>query len=131
MSSYWKSSGNSTSSFETFPSDGGKWKTIDNVITATLPDGSKHTRFQPVSANTPRSMESLAYAFHDCIEQRVNEPLVIIPAFILDFLCIHPFRDGNGRSARLITLLLLYHFDYEVGRYISLERIFEESPIQE
>jgi len=51
----------------------------------------------------------------------------VIPATILDFLCIHPFRDGNGRTARLLTLLLLYHFDYQVGRYISLERIFEES----
>lgn len=110
------------------PSDGGKWKTINNTITHTLPDGSKHTRFHPVSAfDTPQSMESLIYEFHNCIDHRAIEPLIVIPAFILDFLCIHPFRDGNGRSARLITLLLLYHFGYEVGRYISLERIFEES----
>lgn len=61
-----------------------------------------------------------------CIHQWNIEPLIIIPATILDFLCIHPFRDGNGHSARLLTLLL-YHFDYQVGRYISLERIFEES----
>ncbi|MCH9625147.1 MAG: hypothetical protein S4CHLAM123_03160 [Chlamydiales bacterium] len=114
--------------YQYLPSDGGKWKTIDNAITAILPDGSKHTRFQPVSAfNTPQSMETLVDQFHNRIEQDANEPLIIIPAFILDFLCIHPFRDGNGRSARLITLLLLYHFGYEVGRYISLERIFEES----
>ena len=65
--------------------------------------------------------------YDKCIHEWNKEPLLIIPAVILDFLCIHPFRDGNGRSARLITLLLLYHFDYQVGRYISLERIFEES----
>ena len=53
--------------------------------------------------------------------------MVVIPLAILDFLCVHPFRDGNGRAARLLTLLLLYHFEYRVGRYISLERIFEES----
>src|SRR5437868_14444187 len=55
------------------------------------------------------------------------EPLIIVPLAIFDFLCIHPFRDGNGRTARLLTLLLLYHFDYQVGRFISLERIIEES----
>ncbi len=56
-----------------------------------------------------------------------TKPLVLIPAFVLDFLCIHPFRDGNGLCSRLLALLLLYHFGYEVGRYISLERVFEES----
>ena len=55
------------------------------------------------------------------------DPLVLVPLVILDFLCIHPFPDGNGRMARLLTLQLLYHFDYELGRFISLERIFEES----
>jgi Fic family protein len=56
-----------------------------------------------------------------------REPLILVPLAVLDFLCIHPFSDGNGRVARLLTLQLLYHFDYEVGRYISLERIIEES----
>jgi Fic family protein len=114
--------------YQYLPSDGGKWKNVDNAITAELPDGSKYTRFQPVSAfDTPRFMEKLTLEYRNCIEIQGNEPLIIIPALVLDFLCIHPFRDGNGRTARLLTLLLLYHFGYEVGRYISLERIFEES----
>lgn len=76
---------------------------------------------------TPRAMENLILHYQKSIHEWNVEPLVVIPAVILDFLCIHPFHDGNGRSARLLTLLLLYHFDYQVGRYISLERIFEES----
>ena len=72
-------------------------------------------------------MENLIKGYEMSIHQWSVEPLIIIPATILDFLCIHPFRDGNARTARLLTLLLLYHFDYQVGRYISLERIFEES----
>ena len=114
--------------YQYLPLDGGKLKTVDNAITATMPDGSKYTRFQPVSAfDTPRFMENLIKEYRNCIENHAYEPLIIIPAFILDFLCVHPFRDGNGRSARLLTLLMLYHFGHEVGRYISLERIFEES----
>lgn len=108
--------------------DGGHWKTADNDIVERAPDGAIiRVRFHAVPAvATPQAMDNLVdrYAL---AEQERQEPLVLIPLVVLDFLCIHPFRDGNGRVARLLTLLLLYHFDYEVGRYISLERIFEKS----
>ncbi len=107
---------------------GGHWKLTDNEIIEKLPDGSKRIRFKPTSAvATPQAMEDLADGFKNAKEKNDLESLVIIPLAILDFLCIHPFRDGNGRTARLITLLLLYHFNYQVGKYISLERIIEES----
>ena len=111
------------------PDDGGRWKMVDNEIVEKNPDGSvKRIRFKPVSAiQTPLAMDTLAKTYKEDINQHHKEPLVVIPLTILDFLCIHPFTDGNGRVARLLTLLLLYHFDYQVGRYISLERIFEES----
>ena len=111
------------------PQDGGHWKMVDNEIVEKNPDGSiKRIRFKPVGAvQTPPAMEALVTNYKEAINQHNKEPLVVIPLTILDFLCVHPFRDGNGRVARLLTLLLLYHFDYQVGRYISLERIFEES----
>lgn len=110
------------------PNPGGQWKTTDNEITETHPNGQKRVRFIPSNAfETPLAMEKLVKSYELGIQQWNIEPLIAIPAVILDFLCIHPFRDGNGRTARLLTLLLLYHFDYQVGRYISLERIFEES----
>ena len=111
------------------PDDGGRWKMVDNEIVEKNPDGSvKRIRFKPVSAiQTPLAMDTLAKTYKEDINQHHKEPLLVIPLTILDFLCIHPFTDGNGRVARLLTLLLLYHFDYQVGRYISLERIFEES----
>lgn len=109
------------------PNPGGQWKTADNEITEVHPDGKKRVRFIPSNAfETPLAMEKLIRGYEKNVSDGM-EPLIIIPATILDFLCIHPFRDGNGRTARLLTLLLLYHFDYQVGRYISLERIFEES----
>ena len=111
------------------PGEGGKWKAANNEIVERNSDGSiKRVRFAPVSAvETPESMECLTQGYKQAIEQHQHEPLIIVPLTILDFLCIHPFRDGNGRVARLLTLMLLYHFGYQVGRYISLERIFEES----
>lgn len=110
------------------PNQGGQWKRVDNEITEIHPDGKKQVRFTPSSAfDTPHAMERLVLQYNTSIQEWNKEPLLIVPAVILDFLCIHPFLDGNGRSARLLTLLLLYHFDYQVGRYISLERIFEES----
>jgi len=111
------------------PEEGGHWKVVDNEIVEKNPDGSiKRIRFKPVSAvQTPPAMEGLVANYKEAINQHNKEPLVVIPLAILDFLCTHPFRDGNGRVARLLTLLLLYHFEYQVGRYISLERIFEES----
>jgi Fic family protein len=111
------------------PAAGGRWKMADNEIVDKGPDGRiARVRFKPVSAvGTPQAMETLAERCRRATEDDHTEPLVVVPLAILDFLCIHPFRDGNGRVARLLTLQLLYHFGYEVGRYISLERIFEET----
>ena len=108
--------------------EGGHWKAVDNDIVERDASGKIiRVRFHAVSAvATPHAMDSLLNRYV-VAEQDRQEPLVLIPLFVLDFLCIHPFRDGNGRVARLITLLLLYHFGYEVGRYISLERIFEKT----
>jgi len=82
----------------------------------------------PLSAvATPGYMDQLAGRYRAVVEEGRHDALIVIPTVILDFLCIHPFLDGNGRVARLLTLQLLYHAGYEVGRFISLERIFEES----
>ncbi len=111
------------------PSEGGFWKKTDNQIVERDTDGSiTRIRFKPTSAvATPGQMTKLIEYYDVALNHEKEEPLVVIPLAILDFLCIHPFSDGNGRVARLLTLLLLYHFGYEVGRFISLERIFEES----
>ena len=110
------------------PIEGGHWKNADNVISETYPDGTKRIRFEPVSAfETPQAMQSLCQELRERMSKEDVEPLILTSIFILDFLSIHPFNDGNGRMARLLTLLLLYHFDFEVGRYISLEKIIEES----
>ncbi|MUG97601.1 cell filamentation protein Fic [Scytonema sp. UIC 10036] len=108
--------------------EGGRWKSVDNVISATYPDGTKIVRFEPVkAAATPLAMASLHERFNTLWQSGEIEPLLLIPTYILDFLCIHPFSDGNGRMARLLTLLLLYKAGYEVGRFISLERIVERT----
>jgi Fic family protein len=107
---------------------GGHWKQVDNEIADVRPDGSRTTRFHCVPAVLAADwIERLCADFNRLWQQEAVEPLLLIPAFILDFLCIHPFRDGNGRMARLLTLLLLYEAGHEVGRYVSLERIIEES----
>jgi len=111
------------------PEQGGRWKVSDNEIVERNPDGTvRRVRFKPVKAlATPGAIGAMVKQYREALEIQHQEPLVVAPLAILDFLCIHPFSDGNGRSARLLTSLLLYHFDYQVGRYISLERIFEES----
>lgn len=107
---------------------GGIYKNIDNVIEEVLPNGTKYIRFKPVDAfSTPRYMEKLCEDYRIEVEKGGVEALVLIAAFILDFLCIHPFNDGNGRISRLLTLLLLYQNGFEVGRFISLEKIIEDS----
>ncbi len=107
---------------------GGEWKTKDNAILEVLPDGRQVVRFQPVSAvTTPKFMERLVALFNRALEEGKADPLLLIATFIFDFECVHPFMDGNGRIGRLLALLLLYQAGYEVGRYISLERIVEES----
>lgn len=110
------------------PQPGRRWKPTDNDIVEKHPDGSVRIRFRPVAAHlTPIAMRGLAGGYDTAVSRHLADPLVLVPLCILDFLCIHPFPDGNGRVARLLTLLLLYQCDYAVGRYISLERIFEES----
>jgi Fic family protein len=110
------------------PERGGLWKERDNAIIEVLPDGRQVIRFRPVSASaTPEFIKKLCTLYDHAIDQRQVEPLLVIASFVFDFECVHPFRDGNGRIGRLLTLLLLYQAGYEVGRYISLERIIEES----
>lgn len=108
--------------------EGGTWKNVDNVISETFSDGTKRIRFVPVSAfETPSAMGRICTELRERLGKQDVEPLILISVFILDFLSIHPFNDGNGRMARLLTLLLLYQLGFEVGRYISLEKIIEDS----
>lgn len=110
------------------PTSGGTFKATDNEIIETKPDGTKRVRFTPVKPYlTPVMMDGLVKEYQSALQHQSQDPLILIPLVIFDFLCIHPFSDGNGRLSRLLTLLLLYQFDYQVGRYISIERIFEES----
>ena len=107
---------------------GGNFKNNDNVIAEELTDGTKRVRFEPVSAwETPAAMDSLCNAYNEALTDAEIDPLILISMFILDFLCIHPFNDGNGRMSRLLTLLLLYRFGYLVGKYISIERVIADS----
>ena len=107
---------------------GGSYKNSDNFITETDADGNEKIRFKPTPAYlTANAMESLCTAFIESMEKREHDALLLIPMFILDFLCIHPFNDGNGRMSRLLTLLLFYRADYIVGKYISLEKLIENS----
>lgn len=107
---------------------GGVWKTTQNEITEILPGGKKRIRFMPVEPHlTEEAMRTLHGRFADVEQAHELDPLLLIPFYVLDFLCIHPFLDGNGRMARLIALLLLYQHGYEVGRYVSLERIVEQT----
>ena len=114
--------------FRYLPGDGGQWKAIDNEIIERLEDGTRRLRFRPVSSiATPEAMGDLIACWQQAQSAPESDALVLTPLLILDFLCIHPFRDGNGRVGRLLTLLALYQAGYEVGRYISLERVIEES----
>lgn len=107
---------------------GGSFKNSDNIIAEEMPDGTKRVRFQPVPAwETSEAMDTLCGAFRDALADSELDSLILIPMFILDFLCIHPFNDGNGRMSRLMTLLLLYQSGYFVGKYISIERLIADS----
>lgn len=109
---------------------GGNYKTSNNVIAEEHTDGKKYIRFEPVEAwETSESVDDLCKAYEEAIRDGKADPLLIIPMFILDFLCIHPFNDGNGRMSRLLTLLLLYRNGYIVGKYISIERLIERSKV--
>ncbi len=101
---------------------GGSFKNVQNYISATNADGVAYTLFTPLAPyETPSAMQELCDEFNRMIGEGKVDPLIIIPIFIHDFLCIHPFIDGNGRMSRLLTTLLLYRSGYEVGKYISLE----------
>lgn len=107
---------------------GGNYKNSVNVIAEEDEYGAKVVRFQPLSAwEAPEAVEKLCKAFDEAANTGNLDPLIVIPMFILDFLCIHPFNDGNGRMSRLLTLLLLYRSGYIVGKYISVEKLIERS----
>ena len=108
--------------------DAGKWKEKDNDIIRKYPDGRVEVIYKPVSAaKTPEAMEQLCLSYRHSVDQLKYPSLYAIACLVLDFLCIHPFRDGNGRVSRLLTLLALYQHGFMVGKYISIERIVEQS----
>jgi Fic family protein len=108
--------------------DAGAWKESQNEIVELDPEGRLEVRFRPLEpALVPAAVEELCLAYKDSVDQLRIIPLLAVAALVFDFLCIHPFREANGRVSRLLTLLALYHHGYHVGRYISLERIIEQS----
>ena len=107
---------------------GGKFKNSQNYIEETDNLGNKRIRFMPISpVETPIAVESLCQSYNEIINNESYDPLILIPIFILDFLSIHPFNDGNGRISRLLALLLLYKTNYMIGKYISIEKIIEDT----
>ncbi len=111
--------------------DAGKYKIKDGDIIEKYPDGRERVRFKTVpAAQTSNYMQQLIQYWDTALRDRQVHPLVILAAFNLDFLCVHPFRDGNGRVSRLLLLLGCYHLGFEVGRYISLERLIEDNKEQ-
>jgi len=108
--------------------DAGTFKTRDSDIIERYADGSVRVRFLPVSAvETPSFTQALVEGWSRCLEEKRVHPLIALGAFSLDFLCIHPFRDGNGRVSRLLLFLQSCQVGYGVGRYISLERLIESN----
>lgn len=108
--------------------DAGEYKVSENDIIEVHPGGRREVRFRTVrAADTPAHVAELIQRWDELHAQRTMHPLIALGAFNLDFLCIHPFRDGNGRASRLLLLLTCYHAEVEVGRYISLERLIEQN----
>ena len=108
--------------------DAGKYKEKNVDIIEKLPGGRERVRFKTVEASkTPAFMGKIIDTWQDALKEKNVHPLIALAAFNLDFLCIHPFRDGNGRVSRLLLLLQSYSLGYEVGRYISLERLIEQN----
>jgi len=108
--------------------DAGKFKDKNGDIIEKQPDGRVRVRFKTVpAAKTPATVQELVNRWKESQRERAVHPLLALAAFNLDFLCIHPFRDGNGRVSRLLLLLQCHHLGYEVGRYVSLERLIEEN----
>lgn len=109
---------------------GGRYKNTQNVIAEERPDGTKIVPFTPLPPyETPDAINAICESFNQAIDCCIIDPLVLIPIFINDFLCIHPFNDGNGRMSRLLTTLLLYRCCYVVGRYISIESKIEKTKL--
>jgi Fic family protein len=107
---------------------GGHFKNVQNYINETRADGTQITRFTPIAPyETEEAISSICSNYEQTLSLEVVDPLILIPTFICDFLCIHPFNDGNGRMSRLLTLLLLYQNGYEVGKYISVEKQIEKT----
>lgn len=107
---------------------GGHFKNVQNYINETRPDGTAVTGFIPLAPHdTPDAVENICSAYEYAAANEKIDPLLLIPVFICDFLCIHPFNDGNGRMSRLLTLLLLYKSGYYVGKYISIEKQIEKT----
>lgn len=107
---------------------GGRYKNTQNVIAESRTDGTQVIRFMPLPPyETPAAIEAICESFNQIIDSNLIDPLLLIPIFIDDFLCIHPFNDGNGRMSRLLTTLLLYQSGYFIGRYISLENKIEKT----
>lgn len=106
------------------PGANGAYKTEDNVIAERMLDGRRIVRFQPTcAADTPETMRQLVLAYVEARDDVAINKLLLIPCVILDFLCVHPFKDGNGRLSRLLTLLLLYRNGFDAGRYMSFEAV--------
>lgn len=111
-----------------YAGSGGTYKNSDNVIAETDSEGHQKARFIPVPAfQTAEAIDELCSGFLQSWEENRIDKLILIPMFILDFLCIHPFNDGNGRMSRLLTLLLFYKAGYIVGKYISMEMLIEKT----
>lgn len=107
---------------------GGKYKTDDNLIIEEDNEGNRKVRFKPISAKeTPKAMKQLVLAYMDAKNNSNINQLLLIPCVILDFLCIHPFKDGNGRMSRLLSLLLLYKSGFDAGKYVSFEEQINNS----
>ena len=107
---------------------GGIYKTSDNTIEEVDSQGKKFVRFRPASSwEAPEMIDTICKSYDDALNNGNIDDLLLIPMFILDFLCIHPFSDGNGRMSRLLTLLLLYRSGYKVGKYISIEKLIADS----
>lgn len=106
----------------------GRFKTAANEIDMITESGEKVTLFTPLAPyETPDAVRNICESYQLALDREIIDPLILIPSFILDFLCIHPFNDGNGRMSRLLTLLLLYRSGYLVGQYISIEKAIADT----
>ena len=107
---------------------GGQYKNTQNYISESLADGTVTTRFAPLAPfETPQAVNDICSSYQEALNKQVIDPLILIPIYICDFLCIHPFNDGNGRMSRILTTLRLYKSGYLVGRYISVEKKIEQT----